>query len=65
MNAQANASDPVLARLDALDARLAAMMERQRKQDELFDELRPMMSVAMREATRRLARSRSAATSSS
>lgn len=54
MNAQANASDPVLARLDALDARLAAMMERQRKQDELFDELRPMMSVAMREATRRL-----------
>jgi TusE/DsrC/DsvC family sulfur relay protein len=54
MNAQANASDPVLARLDALDARLAAMMERQRKQDELFDELRPMMSVMMREATRRL-----------
>ncbi len=54
MNAQANASDPVLARLDALDARLDAMMERQRKQDELFDELRPMMSVAMREATRRL-----------
>lgn len=54
MNAQANASDPVLARLDALDARLAAMMERQRQQDELFDELRPMMSVMMREATRRL-----------
>jgi TusE/DsrC/DsvC family sulfur relay protein len=54
MNAQANASDPVLARLDALDARLAAMMERQRQQDELFDELRPLMSVMMREATRRL-----------
>ena len=54
MNAQANASDPVLARLDALDARLAAMMERQRKQDALFDELRPMMSVMMREASRRL-----------
>ena len=42
---EADKLDTVLARLDALSARVHDLTERQRKQDELFSEMRDRKSV--------------------
>lgn len=54
MSAIDSTQDTVLARLASIEAGVASMLERQRRQDEMLDELRPMMSVAMRSVTQRL-----------
>ncbi|MBK6461666.1 MAG: TusE/DsrC/DsvC family sulfur relay protein [Myxococcales bacterium] len=51
---EADKLDTVLARLDALSARVHDLTERQRKQDELFSEMSPILKEVMATATTRL-----------
>ena len=46
--------EQVLARLNAMDARLAAMAERQRRSDELFEEMTPILREVLGAASTRL-----------
>ncbi|HQY62696.1 MAG: TusE/DsrC/DsvC family sulfur relay protein [Myxococcales bacterium] len=54
LNMEADKLDTVLARLDALSARVHDLTERQRKQDELFSEMSPILKEVMATATTRL-----------
>jgi len=54
LNMEADKLDTVLARLDALNARVHDLTERQRKQDEFFSEMSPILKEVMATATTRL-----------